>query len=101
MESTPTEAGARRRPSRIPLSPTAAVLLAISFGLCGGYLDLGVILFKRFCLNPEGSFRGARDFPWTVPVSHAVLLMIPGAAVGAVNRLRPKLLSLKAAAWLK
>jgi hypothetical protein len=26
-----------------------------------------------------------KDFPWTVPVSHAVLLMIPGAAVGDVK----------------
>jgi arylsulfatase A-like enzyme len=100
MESKPIEPAARRRPSRIPLSPTAAVLLAISFGLCAGYLDLGVILFKRFCLNPEGSFRSARDFPWTVPVSHAVLLLIPGVVVAAVNRLRPKSFSLNVASWL-
>jgi arylsulfatase A-like enzyme len=100
MDSTPTETADRRTPGRVPLSPMGAVLLAISFGLCGGYLDLGVIVFKRFCLNPERSFRCARDFPWTVPVSHAVLLMIPGVAVGAVTRLWPKLLSLKAASWL-
>ena len=100
MESTPTKTAARRPPGRVPLSPMGAVLLAILFGVCGGYLDLGLIVFKKLCLNHEGSFRCARDFPWTVPVSHAVLLMIPGAAVGAVNRLRPKLLSLKAAAWL-
>jgi len=100
MESTPTEPAARRLHGRIPLSPTAAVLLAISFGLCGGYLDLGVILFKKLCLNPEGSFRSASDFPWTVPVSHAVLLVIPGVVVAAVNRLRPKLVSLSVASWL-
>ena len=100
MESTPTKTAARRPPGPVPLSPMGAVLLAVLFGLCGGYLDLGVIVFKKLCLNPERSFRCARDFPWTVPVSHAVLLMIPGVAVGAVNRLRPKLVSLKAAAWL-
>ena len=100
MDSTPTETADRRPPGRVPLSPMGAVLLAISFGLCGGYLDLGVILFKKFCLNPEGSFRSARDFPWTVPVSHAVLLVIPGVVVAAVNRLWPKLLSLNAASWL-
>ena len=81
MESTPT-APAARRPGRIPLSPTAAVLLAVSFGLCGGYLDLGLIAFKRLCLNPEGSFRSPRDFPWTVPASHAILLIIPGVVGG-------------------
>ena len=100
MEPRPTEPAARRRPGRLPLSPAAAVLLAISFGLCGGYLDLGVILFKKLWLNPEGSFRCARDFPWTVPVSQMVLLAIPGGLVAAVNRLRPKSLSLNVASWL-
>ena len=41
LESIPTECAARLLPSRIPLSLTAAVVLAISFGFCGGYLDLG------------------------------------------------------------
>jgi arylsulfatase A-like enzyme len=100
MESTRTEPAVRRRTGRIPLSPTAAVLLAISLGLCGGYLDLGLIVFKRFWLNPEGSFRSARDFPWTVPVSHAILLAISGVVVAAVGWLRPKFLSLNAASWL-
>ena len=88
------------RPGRIPLSPTAAVLLAISFGLCGGYLDLGLIVFKKLCRNPEGSFRSPRDFPWTVPAGHAVLLVIPGVVVAAVNRLRPRALSLGVGSWL-
>jgi arylsulfatase A-like enzyme len=100
MESSPAKTAARRPHGRVPLTPTGAVLLAILCGVCGGYLDLGLIVFKRFCLNPEGSFRCARDFPWTVPVSHAVSLIIPGVAVGAVNRLRPKLVSLKRAMWL-
>jgi arylsulfatase A-like enzyme len=99
MESTPT-APAARRPGRIPLSPTAAVLLAVSFGLCGGYLDLGLIAFKRLCLNPEGAFRSPRDFPWTVPASHAILLIIPGVVVAAVNRLQPRAFSPGVASWL-
>src|SRR5690242_16113404 len=78
MDVTPPKTPARRPPSRISLSPAAAILLAVSFGLCGGYLDLGFIVFKRFCWNPEGSFRAASDFPWTVPVGHAVLMLIPG-----------------------
>ena len=100
MESTPTEPAARQLPTRLALSPMDALLLALAFGLCGGYLDLGLIVFKRFYLNPEGSFRSARDFPWTVPVSDAVLLMIPGVVVAALNRLRPNLLSLNLASWL-
>ena len=99
MESTPTDPAARR-PGWIPLSPTAAVLLAVSFGLCGGYLDLGLIAFKRLCLNPEGAFRSPRDFPWTVPASHAILLIIPGVVVAAVNRLQPRTFSPGVASWL-
>ncbi len=38
----------------------------------------------------RGTFEAARDFPWTVPVGHAVLLVIPGVVVAAVNRLRPE-----------
>ena len=100
MESTPTTTAARRSHGRVPLSPMGAVLLAILFGVCGGYLDLALIVFKKFCLNHEGSFRVARDFPWTVPASHAVLLVIPGLVVAAVNRLRPTLISLNAASCL-
>jgi hypothetical protein len=33
-------------------------------------------------------------------VGHAVLLVIPGVVVAAVNRIRPKLLSLNVACWL-
>src|ERR1700733_205652 len=100
MDSTPPETAARRSPSGIVLSPTGAILLAISFGLCAGYLDLGFILFKRLCWNAEGYFRTARDFPWTVPVGHAVLLLIPGVVVASVNRIRPGLVSLRAGASL-
>ena len=49
MDTTPPETAARHPPSRLVLSPTGAILLAISFGLCAGYLDLGFILFKRLC----------------------------------------------------
>src|SRR5271154_5361453 len=98
MNTAPPETAARRLPGRVPLSPTAAVLLAIAFGLCGGYLDLGVILFKKYCLNEEGYFRTARDFPWTVPAGHAVLLMVAGLMVATINIPRWKLVSLRAGA---
>ena len=50
---------------RIPLTPTAAILLAVSFGLFGGYLDVGVISFKKYCWNQEGTFelRGISSGP--------------------------------------
>ena len=54
VDTPPPKRAARRLPSRVPLSPAAAVLLAISFGLCGGYLDLTFMLFRKFCWDQEG-----------------------------------------------
>jgi arylsulfatase A-like enzyme len=89
-----------RTRSRIPLSPTAAVLLAISFGLCAGYLDLFLMLFKKLYWADDWILRRGRDFAWTVPVAHALLLLIPGLAIAAVSRLRPGLVSVRAGSWL-
>jgi arylsulfatase A-like enzyme len=75
-------------------------LLAITFGLCGGYLDLGFMLLKKWCWNSEGYLRNASDSPWTVPVGHVVLMVVPAIAVLALNRLRPVPLSLRAQSWL-
>jgi arylsulfatase A-like enzyme len=103
--SVPTDASqskpaARRPPSRLPLSPAAAVLLAISFGLCGGYLDLFLMLFKKLYLSDEWIVRFGRDFPWTLPVAHALLLLIPGMVIALISRLRPRMFSMRAASWL-
>jgi arylsulfatase A-like enzyme len=96
----PPKRAVRRLPSRVPLSPGAAVLLAISFGLCGGYLDLTFMLCRKLCWDQEGFVRSGRDFPWSVPVAHTVLLLIPGVAIAAVSRLRPRFVTMRAASWL-
>jgi arylsulfatase A-like enzyme len=97
---SPPKPVARRPPRRIPLSPGISVLMAISFGLCGGYLDLFLMLFKKFYWSDEWILRSGRDFPWTVPVAHVVLLLIPATVLAAVSRLRPRFISVRAAAWL-
>ncbi len=63
----PPNAAARRPPRPISLRPAAAVLLAISFGLCGGYLDLCLMLFKKFCWNDEWIFANRQGFPLDRP----------------------------------
>jgi arylsulfatase A-like enzyme len=78
----------------------AAVLLAISFGLAGGYLDLALMQVRRTLLDEDGYFRSGRDFFWTVPLGHVLFLAIAGGAVAAVNRLRPGVVSMRAGAWL-
>ena len=100
FDTPPPERAAQHRPSPVPLSPTAAFLLAISFGLCGGYLDLTFMLLRKFCWDQEGFVRSGRDFPWSVPVAHAILFLIPGAAIAGVSRLRPRFVSMRAASWL-
>ena len=76
------------------------ILLAIAIGVCAGYLDVGILVFKKYCVNAEGHFRNARDFPWTVPVGHAVLMIVPGALIAALNRFWPMTFSLRAASCL-
>jgi arylsulfatase A-like enzyme len=75
------------------------VLLAIAFGLCAGYLDVGILVFKKYCWNSEGYFRNASDFPWTVPLGHAFLMLFPGVVVGLLSRRWPRLISLRLASW--
>ena len=89
MNSAALEPGDRRPPGRIALTPLASILLAVALGLCAGYLDVVIIVVKKLCWNPEGHYRIARDFPWSVPVGHAVLLAVPGVLLAAVSRLRP------------
>jgi arylsulfatase A-like enzyme len=86
--------------SRVCLSPSAVLLLAVALGMCAGYLDLGIMLLKKFYVNPEGYFRGARDSAWSVPVAHAILMLIPGLILAAATRLRPEPMSLRLGSWL-
>ena len=74
--------------------------MAISFGLCGGYLDLVLMLIQSLWWTDDVPKRIGRDFPWTVPVGLALLLLVPGVMVAALNRLRPGLVSLRAGSWL-
>jgi len=101
MENTSPEPGTRRGPSRILLSPTGTVLLAIALGLCGGYLDLVVMIFRKYWWNDLRYFWSGSDFPWSVPVVHAVQLAVAGVMVAIVNWVRPRgAITLRAGAWL-
>jgi arylsulfatase A-like enzyme len=100
MNAVPAEHGTHRRPMHIPLSPTAAVMLVISIGLCAGYLDLLFMVLLKGCWDEEGYFRTGRDFLWTVPVGHVVLLMIPAALLAVVGRQGRRVLSSRTASWV-
>jgi len=100
MDTVPPKPTSPRSGGRIPLSPRAAVQLAILFGLCAGYLDLFLMLFRKLWWVDGWILRIGRDFPWTVPAAHAALLLIPGLMIAVACRLRPGLISFRAGAWL-
>ena len=58
MDKTPPGIPARRPPHRVSLAPRATILLAITFGLCAGVLDLGAMIFKELT-TPDDPARGA------------------------------------------
>ena len=95
-EPETTGVAARQR----AVSPISVILLAISCGLLGGYLDLVFIVSKKFLWNGLKNYANAEDFPWTVPAGHVALLLIPAALLAVVNGLRPKPVSMRAATWL-
>jgi arylsulfatase A-like enzyme len=99
MATTAPAVPSLRSPGRMLQAPPSTLLLAISLGLCAGYLDLGFLLFKKYWWKPDG-FRIASDFPWTVPVGYAVIMLVPGVLLAAVNRLWPHLIALRTVSWL-
>ncbi len=84
----------------ILLSPVTAIFLPLSCGLVGGYLDLLFIVVKKFFWNGLKNYANAHDFPWSVPVGHMALFLVPGLALALVTRLRPRPISLDVASWV-
>ncbi len=91
--------GLRPIQSRIRLSGATAILLAVSLGLCGGYLDVAITVLAKYWWNEEGYFRNARDFPWTIPAGHAALLLIPGIVVAVIGRSQRVRISIRGTVW--
>ncbi len=87
-------------PSRTFLAPAAAMMLSISLGLCGGYLDLVITLLGKYCWNSDGYSRNARDFPWTVPAGHVILLLGPGLVIAVINSRWRASISQRAGVWV-
>ena len=65
-----------------------------------GYLDLGGIILNKDVLHASVYYKQGRFFPWAVPLANLAILMVPGVLVAGLNRLRPGLVSVRAAAWL-
>ncbi len=100
MDATPPNSGARRSAGSRKLSCRAVIGLAITFGLCAGYLDVTLIVLRKVLAKAPSAFKNAADFPWTVPAGHAALLLVPGVLLGVLTALHPRGLSLRSASWL-
>jgi arylsulfatase A-like enzyme len=86
-------------PGRRSLSARSATVMAVTCGLCGGYVDLGIMTLKKLLWYDEHYFWTGRDFLWSVPVAHAVFLTIAGLLLAGLIRLRPGLVPFRAGAW--
>ena len=64
------------------------------------YVDVAIIILKRFAWNGPKNYGHGVDFPWSVPVGHAALLLIPGLVLAMVCWIRPRPMSLRAGTWL-
>jgi arylsulfatase A-like enzyme len=101
MDNTAAINPDRRRPPRpTAVAPGAMIVLAVALGLSAGYLDVGILIFKKYCWNSEGYFRTASDFPWTVPLGHAFLMLVPGVMVATLGRRWPRLITVRTTSWL-
>ncbi len=90
----------RQSQGRLPLCPKVAILLAVTLGLCGGYLDLVMMIFRKLYWSDLRYFGSGRDFVWSIPVVHVVLLLIPGVLLAAISLIRTRLVSLAVGSWL-
>ncbi len=100
MDESSLESGTRSLSSRSPVSATGTVLLALALGLCGGYLDLLVIVYRKYFYNDLRYHWSGSDFPWSVPTVHAALLGSAAVVLVVLTSMRPKPMSLRTTAWL-
>jgi arylsulfatase A-like enzyme len=100
MDISPPGVGIGKPPSQIPCSRKATAFLVISIGLCGGYLDFLAMFVVKHFRDEEGYFRTGKDFLWTVPIGHVLLLIFPVLLLAVVGRGRRRAPSLDSCSWL-
>src|SRR5262245_52360430 len=100
MSSVDSESDRRREACPTFLAPGSALVMAAAFGLMGGFLDFGGFLLEVKGIYKNPYYFQGRDLPWTIPAANLLILLVPGLAVAAINRLRPGTVSFRAAAWL-
>ena len=59
-----------------------------------------MMIFRKLYWSDLRYFGSGRDFVWSIPVVHVVLLLIPGVLLAAISRIRTRLVSLAVGSWL-
>lgn len=99
-DATPTPAPSLLPARRAVLSAAGALALAAAVGIACGYLDVALMVWKKYFWISERCYFSGRDFWWTVPLAHATLLVLAALPLAALIRLRPGWVSARAGAWL-
>src|SRR5262245_31573705 len=94
----PAARGAEAGPRPGRLGPATVLLLAAWIGLAAGFLDLGSVVLKKHL--SDDFYRLGEGFPWVIPAAVATLVVLPGAALALVARLRRGGVPLGVAVWL-
>ncbi len=100
MNLRPPHAGARRATGRQTVSALGVIVLAVACGLAAGYLDVAIVVLKKFLARGPASFGSGADFPWTIPAGHAFLLFVASVPLAIVTKVHRRGVSLQTAAWL-
>jgi arylsulfatase A-like enzyme len=94
----PAAQGAEAGPRPGRPGPATVLLLAAWIGLAAGFLDLGFVVLKKHL--SDDFYRLGDGFPWIIPSGVAALVLLPGAALALVDRLRRGGVPLGVAVWL-
>lgn len=76
------------------------LVLAVWFGLIGGFLELFALLLAKHVLHTIEYTKQGRFFPWAVVVANLAIMLVPGVVMAGINRLRPGLVPLRLATWI-
>jgi arylsulfatase A-like enzyme len=65
------------------------ILLAALLGLSAGYLDLVMMVFKKYAWSDLRYFGSGRDFLWSIPIVHTALLFVSAVFLIAAGKVVP------------
>ena len=67
----------------LPAAPATILLVAIGIGLMAGFLDLGLMLLKKYWTG-DGFSRLGEHFPWLIPAGVGAIVMVPGSVLALI-----------------